>query len=254
MKSILISLILTFVGFFSQAQDKVSFDEITHDFGVIEEGYQAKYEFTFVNTSDEPIELVSVRASCGCTTPFYTKESVMPGETGTIKVNYNSSGRLGAFNKSITAKTSSGTSSVVYIKGIVEPKTKVEEPTTKDLKKSPLITVNKEMIYMGEVEKGKEFTGSIKVINNGKSDLVVDQIRSACGCIKFQDVKRIIKPKEETIYEFVYRPPFIGKIEEVFTIYSNDLSQRLKPIKIVSDSKESLLQENILKTTNPSGF
>ena len=58
-------------------------------------------------------------ASCGCTVPEYTKEPIMPGKKGTIKVTYNGTGKYpGHFKKSITLRTNAKTEMVrLYIEG-----------------------------------------------------------------------------------------------------------------------------------------
>lgn len=95
------------------------FTEEIHDFGTIPEGPKAEYEFSFVNKGSEPIVIQQVHASCGCTTPSYSKEPVKPGKKGTIKAVYNTQGRPTPFNKTITVVSNAGTK-VLVIKGTVE--------------------------------------------------------------------------------------------------------------------------------------
>ena len=87
-----------------------------------ENGGPIAYDFKFKNTGDQPIVIQNVQASCGCTTPDWTKTPVAPGASGFIKAQYNPLGRPGQFNKSLTI-TSNATegSTVVFIKGNVIP-------------------------------------------------------------------------------------------------------------------------------------
>ncbi len=80
---------------------KITFTESTHDYGTLQKGGNGDCEFTFVNEGNEPLILSNVRASCGCTTPHWTKEPIMPGKSGSIKVHYNTN-NVGGFTKSIT--------------------------------------------------------------------------------------------------------------------------------------------------------
>ncbi|TNE81987.1 MAG: DUF1573 domain-containing protein [Bacteroidetes bacterium] len=126
MKKLLFTSALVLVGIFSIAQNKeaeIKFEKTSHDFGTITEGTQATVEFEFTNTGNAPLILNSVNASCGCTTPEWTREPIPPGQTGTIKAVYNSSGRPGSFSKSITVNSNakSGTK-ILSIRGTVEPK------------------------------------------------------------------------------------------------------------------------------------
>jgi len=84
----------------------IAFANLTHDFGKINESDGAvTTTFEFTNNGTEPLILSEVRASCGCTTPDWTKEPVAPGATGFVKATYNTKGRPGMFDKSITVKT-----------------------------------------------------------------------------------------------------------------------------------------------------
>ena len=108
---------------------KIKFEKTQHDFGTIEEGTKATVTFTFTNTGTEPLVLTSVRASCGCTTPTWTKEPVLPGQTGEIKAVYNSQGRPGNFTKTITVKhNGQGATEYLTIRGHV--KKKPAQPTS----------------------------------------------------------------------------------------------------------------------------
>lgn len=80
---------------------KIEFAEQEHDYGTIQKGGDGNCEFTFTNNGNEPLILSNVKASCGCTVPTWTKEPVMPGKNGTIKVRYNTN-NVGGINKTIT--------------------------------------------------------------------------------------------------------------------------------------------------------
>ncbi len=101
---------------------ELKFETEVHDFGTIKEGTQAKIDFKFANIGKEALILSSVNASCGCTTPSYTKEPVKKGEKGTVTAVYNSQGRPGPFTKTITVNSNALTSvKILTIKGVVEP-------------------------------------------------------------------------------------------------------------------------------------
>lgn len=95
---------------------KIKFETLEHNFGNQPQGKPVTYEFTFINKGDEPLVLENVKASCGCTTPTWTKEPVMKEKKGTIKAQYNMA-REGVFRKSITVTTKDGETVVLYISG-----------------------------------------------------------------------------------------------------------------------------------------
>jgi hypothetical protein len=117
----LLTFLLTGSVIFAQAPtvpvvSKIKFNATEHDFGNQVQGKPVTYEFEFSNTGTEPVVLENVKASCGCTTPTWTKEPVMPGKKGTIKAQYNMA-REGSFRKSITVTTKDGENIVLYISG-----------------------------------------------------------------------------------------------------------------------------------------
>jgi hypothetical protein len=99
--------------------EDMQFTSEIHDFGVIPEGPNADYEFVFKNTGKEPIVIQQVHASCGCTTPSYSKDPVLPGKTGIVKASYSTQGRPNAFTKTITVMSNVGVKTL-SIKGTVE--------------------------------------------------------------------------------------------------------------------------------------
>lgn len=124
-KTLLLSFFMLMVGSL-MAQQKtavIQFDQVSHDFGKFSEDKKnVTYEFKFKNTGNAPLVISRVTASCGCTTPEWTKEPVAPGKTGYVKATYNPVGRPGAFNKSITVFTNTPEKNVrLTIKGIVQP-------------------------------------------------------------------------------------------------------------------------------------
>lgn len=94
------------------------FDEESYDFGDMVEGEKYEYTFKFKNIGAEPMILKNVKASCGCTTPSWPREPIMPGETNEINVIFNSKGKRGSINKAITI-TSNAVEPVkrIFIKG-----------------------------------------------------------------------------------------------------------------------------------------
>jgi hypothetical protein len=114
-----------------EKKPKASFASENYDFGKINESNgPVSYKFEFTNIGAEPLVLSNVVASCGCTTPNWPKEPVLPGAKNSITVTYNPQGRPGRFEKSITVTSNADPSTqVLKIMGEVIPKT----PTIEDL-------------------------------------------------------------------------------------------------------------------------
>ncbi|WP_437921771.1 DUF1573 domain-containing protein [Sphingobacterium sp. LRF_L2] len=81
---------------------KIEFTESAFDFGQVKEGEVVEHSYEFKNTGTSPLILKQVSASCGCTTPSYTKAPILPGKTGEVKVSFNSDGQVGKQQKIVT--------------------------------------------------------------------------------------------------------------------------------------------------------
>ncbi|MBX0292499.1 DUF1573 domain-containing protein [Hymenobacter sp. HSC-4F20] len=79
----------------------MTFAVADHDFGDIKPGEVVKHTFEFTNTGKSPLLIENATASCGCTTPNWTKEPIAPGAKGTIDVQFDSHGKMGIQNKEV---------------------------------------------------------------------------------------------------------------------------------------------------------
>src|ERR1700735_2944708 len=81
--------------------DVLQLKETSHNFGKIPQGRPTTYIFEIVNTGTTPLLLDNVHASCGCTTPEWSRAPIPAGATAEIKVGYNAYAE-GTFNKTVT--------------------------------------------------------------------------------------------------------------------------------------------------------
>lgn len=121
-----LTIVFSFPVLVSMAQSQIVFEKLEHDFGTFKEldGNQtATFEFT--NKGSEPLIINTVTASCGCTTPSWTREPVPPGGKGTVQVSYDPKNSPGAFSKSVMVKTNaSNSTAVLRITGKVQEREK----------------------------------------------------------------------------------------------------------------------------------
>jgi hypothetical protein len=107
-------------------QSQIKWDQEMHDFGDIEKGKPATYEFSFTNNTKETILITTVRPACGCTAANYTKTPIKPGEKGMVAATFNAAS-AGAFQKSVTITTTENGAEAVKTLSF---KGKVLEPAT----------------------------------------------------------------------------------------------------------------------------
>ena len=100
------------------AEDVLQIKEMEHDFGKIPQGKPVYYTFDIVNTGKTELKLDNVQASCGCTTPEWSKDPIAPGATAKIKVGYNAAAE-NYFEKFITITYNATQSKQLKIKGTV---------------------------------------------------------------------------------------------------------------------------------------
>ena len=101
-----------------ETQDVLKLKETEHDFGKIPQGKPVYYTFVIVNTGATALKLDNVQASCGCTTPEWSREPIEAGATAEIKVGYNAAAE-GNFEKYITITYNTNQSKQIKIKGTV---------------------------------------------------------------------------------------------------------------------------------------
>jgi hypothetical protein len=73
-----------------------------YNFGKVTDGEKVEYSYRFKNTGTKPLIVVNATASCGCTVPQKPEKPILPGETGFIKIVFDSKGRVGEAHKTIT--------------------------------------------------------------------------------------------------------------------------------------------------------
>ncbi len=115
MKKLVVLFAFLFVASFAFAQTQPAasgktpiskWSKTTHDFGNIVQNVPVTTTFTVKNTGKSPLIISAVNPSCGCTTPAYTKEPIMPGKTGEVKAQFNAAA-AGAFSKTLSVTTNS---------------------------------------------------------------------------------------------------------------------------------------------------
>ena len=123
MKHLMTILFIGLISFSINAQEKVAkieFKTDVIDYGTIEKGADGVRIFEFTNTGNAPLIITKVKSSCGCTVPSWPTEPIMAGETGEIKVKYDTN-RVMPIRKTITVSSNAVDSPTIAlkIKGLV---------------------------------------------------------------------------------------------------------------------------------------
>lgn len=177
-RTIFLSTLLCMAVTMMAQQPVITFSKVEHDFGKInEEDGRVSTIFEFKNEGMEPLVLSNVRASCGCTTPTWTRTPIEPGQTGNITVTYNPNGRPGKFSKTITVTSNASTpTSKLRIFGEVIPKQ--AKPVNKYTVTMGDLSLKATTMTFGTIFKGNNVTRSLEYANLTDHDVTVEILQN----------------------------------------------------------------------------
>jgi hypothetical protein len=162
----------------STATASIKFDSLEHDFGQVKLNTYVEYEFWYKNTSQVPLKLLKVTASCGCTTPIWSEEPLAPGKRSSIKIRFQCFPIASAFSKTIIVESNTEPAlSFLEIKGkcVDKDKTLLETYT---MKSGKLLFENNhaafDKIYTNETNKQR----FLNFYNNSKDTVWITGFKS----------------------------------------------------------------------------
>lgn len=118
LSTLLLLVAASFAGQAQSASEPLELKETEYNFGTIPQGKPVYHVFQVVNKGATPLKLDNVQASCGCTTPEWTKDPIPAGGTDKIKVGYNAAAE-GHFEKMVTITYNGNSTKQILIKGEV---------------------------------------------------------------------------------------------------------------------------------------
>ncbi len=191
---LIVCSIISLATFAQQAQILIT--ENKHNFGEIQEqNGPVTHNFVFKNVGNSPLILNAVTASCGCTTPVWTREPVAPGKTGTIQVTYNPLNRPGAFNKNISISSNAKNSQeTLYISGmVISAPISLEQEYPRELAG---VRAKSNYIRIGEIKTTQVKTGVLEIANASDKPQTVE-FRTPPSHIKVRVEPKTLQPKEK---------------------------------------------------------
>ena len=166
-------LLLAGTAFNLVAQPQATWLERNHDFGVFhEKDGKVRCQMRVTNTGSAPLLIVKAQAGCGCTGIDYPEEPIMPGDTATVSLSYNPSGRPGQFTKQAIIFTNTDTKrTILEISGNVIP---TDATLNKEYPiKAGNLRISQRDIPFGELIKGKGSTQYLSAYNASTDTLLV---------------------------------------------------------------------------------
>lgn len=227
------------------AGPKAEWIEKTYDFGAFDESLgRVTCRFQAVNTGDEPLVVLSARANCGCTRPQYAAQPVAPGDTLTVSVAYDASGRPGRFEKKVYIVTNAEEQSTLSIRGTVIG-------TSNSLRGRYPVEVGKmrlgaSVMPFGEIKKGRTGKHTLRAYNASHAS-IAPAVTGLPGYIKAIVEPSVVGPGEQFVIFATFdtdRCPTWGIVTDSITIADGQgSSSQISAVGIVKEDFSAMTYE-----------
>lgn len=229
------------------AQPQATWLERKHDFGVfMEKDGKVTCQMRLVNSGNQPLLIVKAQAGCGCTGVHYPEEAIAPGDTATVSITYNPSGRPGQFTKQVIVHTNTTPKrTTLEITGNVIP-----TEATLD-KEYPLqagsLRISQQNMLMGELTRGNNKTQFLSAYNASTDTLLVS-VQGSKEHLKAAIVPDTVPPARVTALTVHYlsgKAPLWGLNVDTLTLVS-------KPLQPVAAAMAGTAQVNVMAQVTES--
>lgn len=235
------------------AAAEVQWLETDRDFGVFDEDLgPVECSFRFVNRYLEPVSIVAARASCGCTTPKYPRESIAPGDTATITVVYDPAGRPGRFTKYVAVALSDGEPQVkLFLHGSVVGSSK-SVAARFPAECSPGFRLGKGVLMTGEVTKGQMRTVFLEAYNR-TTDTIVPRVTDVPDYFEIKASPERVPPGEQMSFICYFRSakcPDYGIVNDTISVWPDESAAepcRVPTVALVREDFSKLTPKELAK-------
>ena len=228
------------------AQPQVTWLERQHDFGVfLEADGKVTCSMALVNTGTEPLIIVKAQAGCGCTGITYPEEAIQPGDTASVSISYNPSGRPGQFSKEVLIFTNTVPKrTTLEITGNVIP-----TAATLD-KQYPLqagsLRISQQSVPFGELTKGQNKTLYLSAYN-ASTDTILVKVTGAKPHLRPALVPDTVPPAKVTALTVHYltgHAPLWGLNVDTLTL---DVKPLRQPSQATAGTASVLVMAQVLE-------
>ena len=209
----------------------LKFEEMSWNFGDIQEnGGVVTHIFKFSNISEKPVVILDVSASCGCTSPYFSRKPILPNTVGEIKVDFDPMNRPGRFSKGVVVQLSTKERITLTIEGNVLPRTlTLEETYPFDVGEGLRFSSNFHAFsYMGRGDTAEEV---VVVYNTSDKDVQLKLRPKKQSNMLHVEAPALVKANGlATIvlrYEIPENSPYYGTLDDVFSILVNGRESRV---------------------------
>ncbi len=240
---LILVIVLVFFGSAVWAQEKAkfSFEEDTFDFGSIkEENGSVEHKFVFTNSGNAPLLIQGVKASCGCTTPAWSKEPIPPGEKGFVMAKYNPKNRPGSFRKSLSINSNADPAvKTLYIMGMVEQKDKLASDVFQH--KMGNLRFRYQSLNMDKVLTDQPKTRSFDFFNDSDKDITMLEKVDKPEFISVSFQPNVVAPQSAGKIIITYDAKMkndYGAVSDPIKIYTDETKDSEKALRVVATIEE----------------
>ncbi len=218
-------LVLVSPTLFGQAVETegagIEFSFTTYDYGEIEQGNPGTCEFTFTNIGTAPLQLTSVKTSCGCLVPRWPKEKIPPGASETILLKYDTRYRIGPFHKTAMVRSNAVNEPIVILK--IKGTVLKAEPPPPPIKKTegPQIKFEKLAHDFDTLDLGERAVAEYAFTNTGNRDLIITDAQGTSMSVHPTYPREPIPPGASGVITVEYKTQSIGPFQQYVTVFSN---------------------------------
>lgn len=214
---------------------KIIVPEKEHNFGNINEGEVVSHNFVVYNRGEEILKIKRVKASCGCTAAEPTKNNLLPGDSTSIKVEFNSQRRKGAQKKFVYVFSNDPKTPQMRL---VFSANVIASGDQKSFE-NPSLKLSKYNHNFGNVKEGEILDLKINVSNNGDADLKIKKVKSSCGCTAALMSSKLLKPNETSELKIEFDTKNLsGQIARTITLYTNDPKHPTRVLTLIANIEE----------------
>ena len=231
MKRLFLLVLAVALGYTLNAQlseAKIQLLETEHDFGKFkEEAGRQTYDFEVTNTGKDPLVIQNIVASCGCTTPEWTRSPIPAGGKGKVTAIYDPKDRPGPFNKTLSVYSNAKPEVVVLtIKGEVVPR----EKTIEELFTFPVGAVRFESNHLAftNIKKTEKKIRVMQIVNTSDKDAKVE-FENLPPHLQIKATPMTLKPGQKGMIEGTYdatKNAGWGNVSDMVKVKINDVVQQ----------------------------
>lgn len=166
------------------------FDDFSKDFGSVPRGPTQKHAFRVVNNTRVPVNIASVRPSCGCVSVEALKTHLKPGESTHIVANMDTTRFTGL--RTVT----------IYVQfdqpAFEEVRLWVQANARNDF------ALNPDSLAFGQIKRGDTPTASVLIAFYGSNETAITEVKCESNYIQLR-AKEIRRSESEVVYQLTAR-------------------------------------------------